>query len=63
MKIRGVLRMIGERLTGREFWMPKPGDAAPDFEVKNHRGETVRLSDYRGRNVVLWFYPMADTPG
>jgi peroxiredoxin Q/BCP len=43
--------------------MLNPGDAAPDFEVKDHTGRTERLSDYRGRKVVLWFYPKADTPG
>ena len=43
--------------------MLKAGDQAPDFEVKDHEGRTVRLSDYRGRDVVLWFYPKADTPG
>jgi peroxiredoxin len=41
----------------------KPGDAAPDFELRSHRGETVRLSDYRGKkNVVLAFHPLAFTP-
>lgn len=39
------------------------GMPAPDFEVSDHNGRTVRLADYRGRNVVLWFYPKADTPG
>ena len=39
------------------------GQTAPEFEVKNHRGETVRLADFRGKHVVLWFYPKADTPG
>jgi peroxiredoxin Q/BCP len=39
------------------------GDMAPDFAVPDHRGRTQRLSDYRGKNVVLWFYPKADTPG
>jgi peroxiredoxin Q/BCP len=39
------------------------GTPAPDFAVKDHPGRDVRLSDYRGRNVVLWFYPKADTPG
>ena len=43
--------------------MLKVGDAAPDFEVKDHLGKAHRLSDYRGRRVVLWFYPKADTPG
>ena len=43
--------------------MLKPGDAAPDFPVKDHTGKTQRLSDYQGKNVILWFYPKADTPG
>jgi len=43
--------------------MPKVGDAAPDFEAYDHTGKPRRLSDYRGKNVVLWFYPAADTPG
>jgi thioredoxin-dependent peroxiredoxin len=43
--------------------MLEPGSAAPDFEVKDQTGQTRRLSDYRGKNVVLWFYPKADTPG
>ena len=42
--------------------MLEPGDDAPDFELPNQDGETVRLSDYGGR-VVLYFYPRADTPG
>jgi peroxiredoxin Q/BCP len=37
--------------------------AAPDFETLDQDGNTVRLSDFRGRNVVLYFYPKADTPG
>jgi peroxiredoxin Q/BCP len=43
--------------------MLKPGDTAPDFTTKDHTGRTVRLSDFRGKEVVLWFYPKADTPG
>jgi peroxiredoxin Q/BCP len=43
--------------------MLKPGDPAPDFAVKDHNGRTVRLSDFRGKEVILWFYPKADTPG
>ena len=41
----------------------KAGDAAPDFELKTDTGETVRLSDYRGQRVILYFYPKDDTPG
>ena len=43
--------------------MLEPGTVAPDFEVKDQTGQARRLSDYRGQNVVLWFYPKADTPG
>ena len=39
------------------------GDTAPAFSVRDHTGATRSLSDYRGRHVVLWFYPKADTPG
>jgi peroxiredoxin Q/BCP len=39
------------------------GAAAPDFTATAHDGRTVRLSEYKGKNVVLWFYPRADTPG
>lgn len=41
----------------------KAGDQAPDFELRSHRGGSVKLSDYRGRkNVVLAFHPLAFTP-
>jgi len=43
--------------------MLKSGDVAPDFTVQDHAGQVHRLADYRGKNVVLWFYPKADTPG
>ena len=43
--------------------MLQEGTAAPDFTVKDHTGESVSLADYRGRKVLLWFYPKADTPG
>lgn len=39
------------------------GDKAPDFELRDQDGKTVRLSDHAGRTVVLYFYPRADTPG
>jgi len=41
----------------------KPGDPAPDFQATTGSGETVRLADFRGRKLVLYFYPMDDTPG
>lgn len=43
--------------------MPAVGDMAPDFELQNQRGETVKLSDYRGKKVLLFAYPKAGTSG
>ena len=43
--------------------MPSIGDTAPDFTAPTARGETLKLSSLRGRPVVLYFYPEADTPG
>jgi peroxiredoxin Q/BCP len=41
----------------------QPGQPAPDFELPDQDGRPVRLSDLRGQQVVLYFYPKADTPG
>jgi peroxiredoxin Q/BCP len=43
--------------------MVEEGSAAPDFELEDQDGNTVKLSDLRGSPVVLYFYPKADTPG
>ncbi len=43
--------------------MPDVGEIAPDFELKNQSGEIVKLSDFRGKKVVLFAYPKAATPG
>jgi peroxiredoxin Q/BCP len=42
---------------------PKAGQTAPDFKALTDSGDTVKLSDFRGRRVVLYFYPKDDTPG
>ncbi|HAA10219.1 MAG TPA: thioredoxin-dependent thiol peroxidase [Cytophagales bacterium] len=39
------------------------GDMAPDFEAKDQDGNTIKLSDYHGKKVVLYFYPKDNTPG
>src|SRR5687768_11032072 len=41
----------------------KVGQKAPDFTVLNDKGEKVKLSDLKGKKVVLYFYPKDDTPG
>ncbi len=38
-------------------------DKAPEFSLANEEGKTVALKDYRGKNVLLFFYPKANTPG
>jgi len=43
--------------------MLSEGTPAPDFHVPDQEGSPVRLSDQRGRWVLLWWYPKADTPG
>ena len=59
MSLRGIVNML---MRG-EPKMLQPGQDAPDFDAVDHRGNRVRLSDLRGKKVVLWFYPKADTPG
>jgi peroxiredoxin Q/BCP len=41
----------------------RAGDKAPDFALKDQTGRTLKLSDYRGRKLLVYFYPKADTPG
>ena len=41
----------------------KQGDAVPDFTAKDEQGNTISLSDYRGKKLVVFFYPKASTPG
>jgi peroxiredoxin Q/BCP len=43
--------------------MLTPGHPAPSFSLANQNGESVDLATFRGRNVLVYFYPRADTPG
>ena len=43
--------------------MPAVGETASDFELPNQDGEMVKLSDFRGKKVILFAFPKADTPG
>jgi Peroxiredoxin len=43
--------------------MPDVGDKAPAFSLEDQSGKTVKLSDFKGKKVVLYFYPKDDTPG
>lgn len=54
----GLISLITQYLP-----MLATGQPAPDFELPNQEGESVRLADFEGQRVVLYFYPRADTPG
>lgn len=43
--------------------MLKEGTSAPDFTLSSDEGKTVSLRELRGKMVILWFFPKADTPG
>jgi peroxiredoxin Q/BCP len=48
---------------GQERGVIEPGHQAPDFELPDQDGRVVKLSDFRGQPVVVYFYPKAATPG
>lgn len=58
---RGVLKA----LEGQEKHMGelKPGDKAPSFTLKDQEGKLVKLSDFKGKKLILYFYPKAETSG
>jgi thioredoxin-dependent peroxiredoxin len=64
----GIIRSISSffstaKSTESDMTTLQIGDAAPAFEGSNERGETVRLSDYAGKRLILFFYPADNTPG
>lgn len=63
MSLKGMARYALKSIMGTKGKMPGPGEAAPDFSVTTSEGKALRLADLRGRWVVLWFFPKADTPG
>jgi peroxiredoxin Q/BCP len=58
-----MLSTFLRRLFRRKPELLGVGSRAPEFEALDHQGRRVRLSDFRGRRVILWFYPKASTPG
>tara|TARA_B100000949_G_C13945978_1_gene310830 strand:+ start:50 stop:193 length:144 start_codon:yes stop_codon:yes gene_type:complete len=45
------------------FELLNVGEKAPDFTLPNYNGEDISLSDFKGENIILWFFPKANTPG
>src|SRR6187551_484682 len=58
------VRRSAHRPPNRVGRMPlEPGDKAPTFTLLDQQGSKVKLSDFKGRKVLVYFYPKADTPG
>ncbi|HYS52544.1 MAG TPA: peroxiredoxin [Thermoanaerobaculia bacterium] len=47
----------------QDYYEPKVGDLAPDFQLPSTRGKEIRLSELKGTDVILYFYPRDETPG
>ena len=47
----------------QDFYEPKIGDLAPNFRLPSTRGKEISLTDFKGKDVILYFYPKDDTPG
>ena len=47
----------------QDFYDPKVGDVAPDFRLPSTRGKEITLKEFKGKDVILYFYPKDDTPG
>ncbi len=65
---QGIIKSIESFFTNdekkeKEMTNLKVGNVAPDFEALNEKGETVKLADFAGKKLVLFFYPADDTPG
>ena len=62
VSVRGILRFVWQSIAGTPR-MLNAGEMAPDFEATDHHGRPIRLRDLRGKKVVLWFFPKANTSG
>ena len=60
MTLADVVKLLLGRGKGK---MIEVGQTAADFIVPDHTGTMRKLADYRGKTIILWFYPKADTPG
>lgn len=63
-QIWNTVRIIFSKRTNSSHKMTtlKPGDKAPDFSAADQNGQMRKLSDYKGKKLVVFFYPAADTP-
>lgn len=54
---------IGKPVQDQTMATPQEGEKAPEFSLKDEKGKVHKLSDYKGKKVILYFYPKDDTPG
>src|SRR4051812_23472017 len=58
-----LLSVLCTLLGGNPAFALEPGQAAPEFSAKNQDGKTIKLSELKGKPVLMYFYPKDDTPG
>jgi hypothetical protein len=64
-RLRDYLKLLRHALSGAKKGgsVPQAGEPAPPFAVPDESGRVRTLAEFRGKTLVLWFYPKADTPG
>lgn len=56
-------QMVQQTVTGNKGHVLAEGTPAPEFNIPDESGKSHSLNQYRGKKVVLWFFPRASTPG
>lgn len=60
---KAIAHLLRQAITGKRGTVLQEGTPAPEFNVRDESGKAHALTDYRGKKVILWFYPRASTPG
>ena len=63
MSVKGIVKLVTNTVFRKEFPMRAIGDPAPEFSTTDHEGNPLSLANLRGKYVILWFFPKADTSG
>ena len=60
---RTVRQMVQQTVTGNKGLVLAEGTTAPDFDIQDESGQRHTLKQYRGKKLIVWFFPRASTPG